>query len=262
MTASAAAARRVLVVVALPLALLVLWWVASADSQSFYLPPLSQILEAFASTWLGGRLVDDVLPSVARLLAGFALATVAGVALGVVVGSSRGLRAALEPVLEFLRAIPPPVLVPIFILVAGIGTTMKVLVIVSGCLWPILLNTIEGVRARDEVLEDTCRAYGIRGSARLRHLVLRAASPQIITGMRQALAIGIILMVISEMFAASSGLGFTIIQFQRGFAIPEMWSGILLLGLLGVILSLGFRAFENRILAWYYGLRRAQRGTS
>jgi ABC-type nitrate/sulfonate/bicarbonate transport system permease component len=63
------------------------------------------------------------------------------------------------------------------------------------------------------------------------------------------------------MFAASSGLGFTIIQFQRGFAIPEMWSGILLLGLLGVILSLGFRAFENRVLAWYYGLRRAQRGT-
>jgi ABC-type nitrate/sulfonate/bicarbonate transport system permease component len=262
MTAAAAAARRVLVVVALPLALLVLWWVASADSQSFYLPPLSQILEAFASTWLSGRLVDDVLPSVARLLTGFALATVVGVALGVVVGSSRGLRATLEPVLEFLRAIPPPVLVPIFILVAGIGTTMKVLVIVSGCLWPILLNTIEGVRARDEVLEDTCHAYGIRGSARLRHLVLRAASPQIVTGMRQALAIGIILMVISEMFAASSGLGFTIIQFQRGFAIPEMWSGILLLGLLGVVLSLGFRAFENRVLAWYYGLRRAERGRS
>jgi ABC-type nitrate/sulfonate/bicarbonate transport system permease component len=78
--------------------------------------------------------------------------------------------------------------------------------------------------------------------------------------MRQALAIGIILMVISEMFAASSGLGFTIIQFQRGFAIPEMWSGILLLGLLGVVLSLVFRLFENRVLAWYYGLRRAQRG--
>ena len=132
--------------------------------------------------------------------------------------------------LEFLRAIPPPVLVPIFILITGIGTTMKVLVIVSGCIWPILLNTVEGVRARDEVLEDTCRVYGIRGPARLRHLVLRSASPQIVTGMRQALSIGIILMVISEMFAASSGLGFTIIQFQRGFAIPEMWSGILLLG--------------------------------
>jgi ABC-type nitrate/sulfonate/bicarbonate transport system permease component len=255
-------ARRVLLAVGLPLGLLALWWVASAGSQSFYLPPLRQILEAFADVWLGPRLVDDVLPSLARLLAGLALAAVAGVALGVVVGSSPRLRAALEPVLEFLRAIPPPVLVPIFILVAGIGTTMKVLVISSGCLWPILLNTVEGVRARDEVLEDTCRAYGIRGAARLRHLVLRAASPQIVTGLRQALAIGIILMVISEMFAASSGLGFTIIQFQRGFAIPEMWSGILLLGLLGVVLSLGFRGLERWVLGWYHGLRRAQRGPS
>jgi ABC-type nitrate/sulfonate/bicarbonate transport system permease component len=256
------AARRVLVAVGLPVALLALWWVASADSQSFYLPPLRQILEAFADVWIGPRLVDDVLPSLARLLAGLAIAAVAGVALGVVVGGSPRLRAALEPVLEFLRAIPPPVLVPIFILVAGIGTTMKVLVISSGCLWPILLNTVEGVRARDEVLDDTCRAYGIRGPARLRHLVLRAASPQIVTGLRQALAIGIILMVISEMFAASSGLGFTIIQFQRGFAIPEMWSGILLLGLLGVALSLGFRGLERWVLGWYHGLRRAQRGPS
>jgi len=119
--------------------------VASADSQSFYLPPLRDILGVFTGVWLGPRLVEDVLPSLARLLAGFALATVLGVALGVVVGSSRRLRAACEPVLEFLRAIPPPVLVPIFILVAGIGTTMKVLVIVSGCIWPILLNTVEGV---------------------------------------------------------------------------------------------------------------------
>jgi ABC-type nitrate/sulfonate/bicarbonate transport system permease component len=259
---AAAAARRLLLAAGLPLALLVLWWVASADSQSFYLPPLRQILEAFASVWLGARLVDDVLPSLARLLTGFALAGLAGVALGVVIGSSPRLRATCEPVLEFLRAIPPPVLVPIFILVAGIGTTMKVLVIVSGCLWPILLNTVEGVRARDEVLEDTCRAYGIRGRLRLRHLVLRAASPQIVTGMRQALSIGIILMVISEMFAASSGIGFTIVQFQRGFAIPEMWSGILLLGLLGVVLSFGFRLVENRVLSWYHGLRRAQRGPS
>jgi ABC-type nitrate/sulfonate/bicarbonate transport system permease component len=257
---AATAARRALLVGGLPLALLALWWVASADSQSFYLPPLREILGVFAGVWLGPRLVDDVLPSLARLLAGFALATVLGVALGVVVGSSRRLRAACEPVLEFLRAIPPPVLVPIFILVAGIGTTMKVLVIVSGCIWPILLNTVEGVRARDEVLEDTCRVYGIAGLARLRHLVLRAASPQIVTGMRQALSIGIILMVISEMFAASSGLGFTIIQFQRGFAIPEMWSGILLLGLLGVALSLLFRVFEHQVLSWYHGLRRTQRG--
>ena len=141
---AATAARRALLVGGLPLALLVLWWLVSNDSQSVYLPPLRDILRAFADTWLGPRLVDDVLPSVVRLLAGFAVATLVGVGLGVAIGSSPRLRATLEPVLEFLRAIPPPVLVPIFILVAGIGTTMKVLVIVSGCLWPILLNTVEG----------------------------------------------------------------------------------------------------------------------
>lgn len=142
---------------------------------------------------------------------------------------------------------------------AGIGDTMKIIVIVSGCLWPILLNTVEGVRAVDEVLSDTCRSYGITGPSRLWHLVLRSASPQILTGMRQSLSIGIILVVISEMFAASNGLGFTIVQFQRSFAIPEMWSGVLLLGLLGFVLSLLFRLAENRALAWYHGLRRAQR---
>jgi len=167
----------------------------------------------------------------------------------------------LEHILEFLRAIPPPVLVPIVILVAGIGDLMKVLVIVSGCLWPVLLNTVEGVRAIDPTLADTARVYHIGGTLRLRRLVLRAASPQIVTGARQALSIGIILMVISEMFAASSGLGFTVVQFQRSFAIPEMWSGVLLLGLLGVLLSLGFRAVEARVLGWYHGLRAVARGS-
>ena len=138
---------------------------------------------------------------------------------------------------------------------------MKLLVIVSGAVWPILLNTVEGVRAIDEVLADTCRCYGISGARRLRVLTLRAASPQIVTGMRQALSIAIILMVISDMFASSSGLGYAIVDFQRGFSIPEMWSGILLLGLLGFALSLVFRVFEARALRWYHGQRSVQRET-
>jgi ABC-type nitrate/sulfonate/bicarbonate transport system permease component len=170
------------------------------------------------------------------------------------------LRALLEPVLEFLRAIPPPVLVPILILMAGIGDTMKVLVILSGCIWPVLLNTVEGVRAADEILADTCRSYRIGGLLRLRSFVLRSASPQIVTGARQALSIGIILMVISEMKAASQGVGFIIVEFQRGFQIPEMWSGVLVLGLIGVALSLLFRLVERRVLVWYHGVRAAERG--
>ena len=244
---------RTLLVLGLPVVLFLVWFLTTDGSTNFYVPPLRQILSAFVDTWTPARLRADVLPSLVRL------AVAVGVTVGVLIGEHRRLRATCEPVLEFFRAIPPPVLVPVIVLFAGIGNGMKVIVIVSGCVWPILLNTVEGVRAVDGVLADTSRSYRITGAARLRHLLLRSASPQIVAGMRQALAIAIILMVISEMFAASNGLGFTIVQFQRSFAIPEMWSGIILLGLLGFALSLLFRLFESRVLSWYHGLREAQR---
>ncbi|MET7696521.1 ABC transporter permease [Streptomyces sp. NPDC005485] len=250
---------RVLFVVALPALFVAGWWLTSDGSTNVYWPPLRTILTTFPDVWTGERVSHDLLPSMERLLGGYAVATVAGVALGTVIGSYRRVRAVCEPVLEFLRAIPPPVLVPVIMLFAGIGDTMKVLVIASGCVWPILLNTVEGVRAVDAVMSETARLYGITGVARLRHVVLRAASPQIFAGLRQALSLGIILMVISEMFAASDGLGFTIVQFQRGFAIPDMWTGILVLGLLGFLLSVVFRLVERRVLGWYHGLRAASR---
>ena len=254
-------ARRIGLALALPVLLLAVWWFASANSTNFFFPPLSQILDALVEEWFGPRLVADVVPSILRLAAGYAVAAVGAVALGVLIGTSRTVRGVLEPVLEFFRAIPPPVLVPIFMLVFGIGDAMKVIVIAFGCLWPILLNTVEGVRAVDTVLSDTARTYGITGSARLRTLVLPSASPQIFAGLRQGLSVAIILMVISELFAASNGLGFAIVQAQRSFAIPETWAGMLMLGLLGFLLAVLFRAVENRRLAWYHGLRRAQRSS-
>ncbi|MEU9959567.1 ABC transporter permease subunit [Streptomyces sp. NPDC050982] len=253
---------RLCFAVALPALLVALWWVASEDNTDIYWPSLRTILTTFPDVWTGERWREDVLPSVLRLSAGYACAAVAGVALGTVIGSYRRVRAVCEPVLEFLRAVPPPVLVPVIMLFAGIGDTMKIAVIASGCVWPILLNTVEGVRAVDSVMSETARSYGITGVARLRHVVLRSASPQIFAGLRQALSIGIILMVISEMFAASNGLGFTIVQFQRGFAIPDMWTGILLLGLLGFVLSVLFRLVERRVLGWYHGLRDVSRRSS
>ena len=216
------ALAQVLFALGLPAVLFAVWWVASDTSTQVYSPPLRTILTAFGDVWTGDRISADVLPSILRLLAGFSVAAVLGVA-------------------------------------AGIGDTMKIFVIASGCVWPVLLNTVEGVRAVDPVLSETARAYGLRGGVRLRHLLLRSASPQIFTGLRQALSIGIILMVISEMFAASNGLGFAIVQFQRSFAIPEMWSGILLLGFLGFLLSVLFQLVERRALAWYHGLRASRR---
>ncbi len=251
--------RRVGLTFGLPIVLLAAWWFASANSVNFFFPPLSKILESLLDEWFGPRLAADVVPSVLRLLAGYLLAMVLAVSLGVLIGTSRTVRGVLEPVLEFFRAIPPPVLVPIFMLLLGIGDGMKIVVIAFGCMWPILLNTIEGVRAVDSVLSDTARTYGITGGARLRKLVLPAASPQIAAGLRQGLSVAIILMVISELFAASNGLGFAVVQAQRHFAIAETWAGMFMLGLLGFLLAALFRIVENRQLTWYHGLRRAQR---
>jgi ABC-type nitrate/sulfonate/bicarbonate transport system permease component len=251
--------QRVVLIVALPAALVALLWYVSADSTHFLFKPLPEIWAAFRETWIGPRLKEDVLPSLSRLARGYALSLVLGIALGVVIGLNRTLRSLLEPVLEFLRAIPPPVLIPLIGLFAGIGDTRRVLIIVAGCVWPILLNTVEGVRAVDEVLADTCRAYRIRGPARLYHLVLRSASPQIMTGARQALAIGIILMVISELQRTNNGIGYSIEQFRTGFLYAQMWGGVILLGLLGVALSLLFRLADNRVLRWYHGLRATEK---
>ena len=259
MTTHAPPPRRIVVALALPVTLIAAWWITSADSESFYFPPLQTILQTFGKLWLSPHALSDIVPSLWRFSVGYLAAALLGIVIGVPVGASRTLRNVLEPVLEFLRAIPPPVLVPVFILFAGIGNEMKALVIVFGCIWPVLLNTVAGVRSLDEVLAETVRSYRIGRFAKLWHFILPGASPQIFTGLRQALPIGIILMVVSEMFAASDGIGFALVQYQRTFALPEMWSGIILLGIIGIVLSLIFRVIETRLLGWYHGLRQSQR---
>ncbi|HEX6360264.1 ABC transporter permease [Actinophytocola sp.] len=253
--------RRALLALGLPLVLVVLWWLLSLGSTSFFWPPLATIVQAFPETWTADPILHDVLPSLARLAVGYLVALVVGVAAGTAIGSSRTLRALCEPTLEFFRAIPPPVLIPVIALFAGYtGWTAKVVTIALGCLWPILLNTVEGVRSVDEVLRDTARSYRLGRLTTLRQVVLRGASPRIATGARQALSIGVILMVISELFGANRGLGAAIVQFQRSFAVPQMWTGIILLGLIGVALSGLFRLVEHRTMAWYRGLRQSERG--
>ncbi|REF86282.1 ABC-type nitrate/sulfonate/bicarbonate transport system permease component [Methylovirgula ligni] len=251
---------HVLYFVGLPAVLLAAWWISSRDSSSMLFPPLSDILADFGPTWMQGRLMTDALPSIGRLLAGYGAAVIFGIAFGMAIGLSPKLRAFIEPVSEFFRAVPAPVLVPVLMLLLGIGTTMKVFVIAFGSFWPVLLNTTEGVRALDSALRDVAQTYHFRRGTFLTAVVLRGASPQIMAGARQALSLAVILMVISEMFAANNGLGFTVVQFQRSFAIPEMWTGILLLGVLGMVLSAMFRFVEARVLNWYDNMHKTQRG--
>lgn len=245
--------------VGLPLVLLGLWALSALLSPNRYFPSPWRIGEAFVKTWLNESFLVDVLPSIGRLLAGLALAIVIGIALGVIVGSTRWLREFLEPLFEFFRAVPPPMLVPILVLLLGIGDTSKIIVIVAGAIWPILLNTIEGVRAVDSVLRETATSYQLSTLQRVRALVLPSAAPQIMAGVRQSLSIALILMVISELTNSSSGLGYRITFFQQNFLIPEMWSGIVLLGLIGVALATLFQLAERGVLGWYRGLKEAER---
>ncbi|MDO8382594.1 MAG: ABC transporter permease, partial [Microbacterium sp.] len=112
------ALRRIAMAVALPVVILVTWWFVSSSSTSIFWPPLSEIVAVFPATWFDGRIVQDVLPSIARLLVGFTIAVLIGVVAGIVIGLNRVLRDYCEPVLEFVRAIPPPVLIPVIMLFA------------------------------------------------------------------------------------------------------------------------------------------------
>ena len=243
----------------LPLLIVVVWGLWSTRTANRFLAGPAAIAAAFRHTWIGPAFADDVLPSLARLGLGIVVSIVAGIGAGVVIGRLRWLRELLEPLLEFFRAIPPPVLIPVVMLLLGITGTMKVVVIVSGAIWPILLNTVEGVRSTDSVMTETADSFRLTAWERLWFLALPAAGPRIMTGVRQGLSVALILMVISEMFASSSGLGYRIAYFQRNYLVAEMWSGILLLGLVGVALAVVFGLVERRVLRWYHGMREVDR---
>lgn len=246
--------------VMVPVLVLVLWGVWSASADSFFFPPLTEILTTFEETWLFERVGSDVLPSLGRLFGGYFLAVAVAVLVGIPLGLSHNARRGASPIVEFLRAIPPPALIPFAIVVIGVGNGMKVFIIAFVCVWPVLLNTIDGITGIDPTMKDTARVYGVRGLDRLRKVVLPAAGPQIFAGMRTSLSVALILMVISEMVASTNGIGFFVLQAQRSFAIPEMWSGILLLGLLGYILNACFLLVERRVLAWHRGARAGAEG--
>jgi len=254
------AARSVGAALALPVVLIAAWWLTTLDNTDPFVPEPRQLVDDFVHVWLGSSLLwDQVVPSLTRLVVGLGAAVVGGIVLGVVIGSNRVVRKLVSPLLEFIRAVPPPVLLPVLLLLMGIEDSSKVFLIALGCLWPILLNTVDGVRSVDDVLSDTTRTYGITGWNRLRFFVLPAALPRIATGIRLALPISIILMVVSEMYAVTGGgLGSQIILFQRTFQNGPMWAGILVLGLLGVALAFLFRVFERSMLGWYHGQREAE----
>lgn len=250
--------HSVLYSLALPFAILVAWTVWANYSTSVFFPAPQRIFTAFIDTWVGPAFMTDVLPSLARLGLGIVASVALGIAAGTLIGTVRWMRELSEPLLEFFRAIPPPAMIPIIALFMGPTNTMKIVVIILGAVWPVLLNTIDGVRATDSVMKDTAKSFQLSRTERFRFLILPAAMPRIMTGVRQSMSIALILMVISEMFNASTGLGSQIVFFQRNYLMAEMWSGIVLLGLTGIVLAVIFGFVERRMLRWYHGIKEVE----
>jgi len=247
--------RAILLEVWLPVVGIALWWFLSDDSTSPFFPPLRRIVEAFRDNWLFARIDTDLVPSLTRFVEGFLIAVVVGVLLGLVLGLWPLGRRALAPTIDFLRSIPAPALISVMILLIGFGDGMKVAAIALASTFPILLNTIDGVRGVEPQQLDMARVYKLGYWHRITRIVLPAASPQIFAGMRVALAVALLVMAFSEMFAGTNGLGFFIVFAQETYRIPDMWAGIVMLGIVGYAVNLCFLAFERRILRWHRGWR-------
>jgi sulfonate transport system permease protein len=243
----------------LPITILAVWALSSGNGSSFYLPDFRATLDATGGFLSAEGLATDVWPTVSTMFAGFLIAVGAGVVLGVVIGRVAILRELFTPFISFFRSVPPPALLPLAIVVMGIGSEMKVSLIAFGALWPCLLSTIDAVRNQDPALSDLARVYSIGRVRALLRITLPAAAPQIVAGMRTSLLYALTLIVLSEMVATSAGLGHSVLLAQRTFQISDMWAAIIMLGLLGLVLNGLFVVIERRVLRWH--LTRHKDGT-
>lgn len=223
--------------------LLAAWEIAGRNSDTGLFPPVSDAIAELASIdpW------TDVLPSAGRALTGFAIGATLGAVLGVTIGWFRSLEPWVRPALEFLRAIPPPAVLPVAVLALGATSGMRIAVIAAAAMWPVLIAGVDATRAVEPGYLDVARVSHARPSS----VILPAVLPALIAGARIALGIALIMMVISEMIAATSGLGYLILQAQRTYAIAQMYAGIIVLGLLGWLVTAAFSLVERRVLGWY-----------
>jgi ABC-type nitrate/sulfonate/bicarbonate transport system permease component len=233
--------------------LLVVWEVVARIKQTVYVPPVSTIFLTFIKEWFSPTFGQQAVPSLYRMAVGYFFASLIGIGIGVVIGSFKRIYQLLDPALEFWRAIPATAIIPVGILLIGIGDQMKMVVIAFGAMWPILLNSAQGARLVPTERLDTARIFGLTPVETLLRVILPSAAPMIAAGMRTGLSIAFIMIVVSEMIGSTDGLGYYILQAQRTFAIPEMYGGIGLLAILGYLLNVMFVWVEHKVLAWHYG---------
>lgn len=237
------------------LVLLGLWELAAQAEwiNALIIPPPSKIVKIFFELVGSGQIPIQILVSMKRALAGYLLAAVVFIPLGIFMGLSATVYRLFEVIVEMLRPVPPPVVIPVALLLFGLGDEMKIFVIFFSCAWPILLNTIDGVRGIDWVLLNTARTFGLSRAKTIRQVILPACSPQIITGLRVSLPIMLILVVISEMVGSTDGIGYFVLDAQRRFKVAQMYAGMFALALLGYTLNQLFNLLQRWLLPWQRG---------
>jgi len=219
------------------------------------LPPLSEILSALGDEVRDGAFWEALLATLQQWALGLVLAVVAGIVVGAVIGSVRWLRRLTASTVEFLRPIPSVALVPLAVLLFGTQLRSAVLLAFYAAFWQVLVQTVRGAADVDPVAEDTARCYGLGPLARARHVLWPTSLPYVVTGVRLAASVALILAVTAELVIGSPGLGREISAAQSGGATALAYGLILVTGLLGLLVNVGVRAVERRQLAWHVSVR-------
>ena len=232
--------------------ILLLWEISAraAPRLQLYLPPISLVVTALGQSVLSGPMAQHLTITVGRFLQGYLLAAAIGVSLGIVLGYFRFLHSLLEMVIEFLRPMPSVAIIPVAVLMLGIGDSMIVAVTVYASLWPVLINTIDGVRHIESILIQTGRTFGLTRRQLLWQVILPAASPYVVTGLRIGLSIALILVTTAEMVAGSKGMGFYILDEERSMNSSNMYAGIFVVATLGYGLNRLFLLVEAKMMKW------------
>ncbi|MEO3889817.1 ABC transporter permease subunit [Nonomuraea sp. B5E05] len=233
------------------------WELLARSLDIAYLPEPTLIVTRMYEMWFSGpyilteEAVDNFVPSLVRVTGSWAVAVVVGVALGVALGRTAWLADVVQPLVEFARAVPPPVMLPLFLVLFTMGTQVQVATIVFGIIWPILLNSIDGARSVDRLKVETATVFGVPASLRLFRIILPSAAPKIFAGLRLSVSLALILMVISELKGSTEGIGYLLSLANSNADMPAIWAGVLVLGVLGFVLNSLFLMVERRVLAWH-----------
>lgn len=228
------------------------WEVASRASwiNAVLVPPPTTIIARLWTLVATGSVWEPVAATLGAFFVGYAIATVVGITIGLAMGANDRVFRLFEPLVELLRPIPKPALIPPLFLFLGIGLPTELTIVSLAAVFPIIINTIQGVRQVDLTLIDTARTLRIPRRRLVLFVLLPAALPMIVTGMRVSLGLSLVMVVLTEMLAGGSGLGYLIIDSQRVFAIPEMYAWVFLLAGIGVAMSVLFSQAEEMLVGW------------